>query len=82
MVEAGAWSRTLKRARVPIVSDKECERNVSIDIIMQTTTTTQCFLSCSITTTTFRTFHSFHSQLMEPNSVLVNYQIQGRELAR
>ena len=29
--EGGDWSRTLKRARTPIVSDRECTRNVSND---------------------------------------------------
>ena len=27
--EGGDWSRQLKRARIPIVSDSECTRNVS-----------------------------------------------------
>lgn len=26
--EGGDWSRTLKRARMPIVTDQECTRNV------------------------------------------------------
>ena len=28
--EGGDWSRTLKRARIPIVSDQECTRNVGL----------------------------------------------------
>ena len=28
--EGGDWSRTLKRARMPIVSDQECTRNVRL----------------------------------------------------
>ena len=30
MEEGGDWSRTLKRARIPIVSDQECTRNVGL----------------------------------------------------
>ena len=29
--EGGDWSRNLKRARLPIVTDQECTRNVSGD---------------------------------------------------
>ena len=31
--EGGDWSRNLKRARLPIVTDQECTRNVSGHII-------------------------------------------------
>ena len=36
--EGGDWSRNLKRARLPIVTDQECTRNVSghITVLLQT----------------------------------------------
>ena len=62
--EGGQWSRTLKRARIPIVSDAQCTQNVLQEMLTRFLFCILINLVCSFFGSLIRckTFHTLHSR--------------------